>query len=98
VLQWKEESLRLLVSFKYSLRRKSLVLTSTLSTVEIGDPSKFQKRFVRNALQGVTNILSNLKMIPDDKQSADYDPVVCAKSVSLGGSYSLLFTCDLLTY
>ncbi|KAG0005580.1 hypothetical protein BGZ80_008647 [Entomortierella chlamydospora] len=49
-------------------------------TVEIGDPSRFQKRFVKNAILGVTNILSHLKMIEDDHEVQDYEPVVCAKS------------------
>ncbi|KAG0229268.1 hypothetical protein BGW42_001662 [Actinomortierella wolfii] len=49
-------------------------------TVEIGDPARFQKRFVKNALLGVTNILSSLKMIGDEHEAPDYDPVVCAKS------------------
>ncbi|KAF9108005.1 hypothetical protein BGX27_008516 [Mortierella sp. AM989] len=49
-------------------------------TVEIGDPSRFQKRFVKSAILGVTNILGHLKMIEDDHEVQDYDPVVCAKS------------------
>ncbi|KAG0319621.1 hypothetical protein BGZ99_004996 [Dissophora globulifera] len=49
-------------------------------TVEIGDPSRFQKRFAKSAILGVTNILSHLKMIEDDHEVQDYDPVVCAKS------------------
>ncbi|KAF9353448.1 hypothetical protein BGX26_008789 [Mortierella sp. AD094] len=49
-------------------------------TVEIGDPSRFQKRFVKSAILGVTNILSHLKMIEDEHEVQDYDPVVCAKS------------------
>lgn len=51
-------------------------------TVEIGDPSRFQKRFVKSAILGVTNILSHLKMVEDEHEVQDYDPVVCAKSVS----------------
>ncbi|KAF9189681.1 hypothetical protein BGZ50_000629 [Haplosporangium sp. Z 11] len=49
-------------------------------TVEIGDPSRFQKRFVKSAILGVTNILSHLKMIEDDDEVQDYEPVVCARS------------------
>ncbi|KAF9215365.1 hypothetical protein BGZ59_001545 [Podila verticillata] len=49
-------------------------------TVEIGDPSRFQKRFVKSAILGVTNILSHLKMVEDEHEVQDYDPVVCAKS------------------
>lgn len=51
-------------------------------TVEIGDPARFQKRFVKSAILGVTNILSHLKMVEDEHEVQDYDPVVCAKSVS----------------
>ncbi|KAF9184332.1 hypothetical protein BGZ49_004436 [Haplosporangium sp. Z 27] len=49
-------------------------------TVEIGDPSRFQKRFVKSAILGVTNILSHLKMIEDEHEVQDYEPVICAKS------------------
>ncbi|KAG0244144.1 hypothetical protein B0O80DRAFT_137665 [Mortierella sp. GBAus27b] len=49
-------------------------------TVEIGDPARFQKRFFKSALLGVTNILSHLKMIEDEHEVQDYDPVVCARS------------------
>ncbi|KAF9897295.1 hypothetical protein BX616_005849, partial [Lobosporangium transversale] len=49
-------------------------------TVEIGDPARFQKRFVKSAILGVTNILGHLKMIEDEHEAPDYDPVVCAKS------------------
>jgi predicted deacylase len=48
--------------------------------VEIGDPSRFQKRFVRNALLGVTQILSHLKMIPGEPDQAEFEPVVCSSS------------------
>ncbi|KAG0332910.1 hypothetical protein BG004_001053 [Podila humilis] len=44
-------------------------------TVEIGDPSRFQKRFVKSAILGVTNILSHLKMVEDEHDVQDYDPV-----------------------
>ncbi|CAJ0645855.1 7968_t:CDS:2 [Entrophospora sp. SA101] len=63
-----------------SLRGAAMERGIPAITVEIGDPSKFQKRFVKTALQGVTNILSNLKMVPDENQSPEYDPVVCARS------------------
>ncbi|KAF9365301.1 hypothetical protein BGX34_010514 [Mortierella sp. NVP85] len=49
-------------------------------TVEIGDPARFQKRFVKSAILGVTNILSHLKMVEDEHEVQDYDPVVCARS------------------
>jgi len=49
-------------------------------TVEIGNPGVFQKRFVKNALIGVTNIISSLRMIADDHSLPEYAPVICDKS------------------
>jgi predicted deacylase len=49
-------------------------------TVEIGNPGVFQKRFVKNALIGVTNIISSLRMIADDHSLAEYSPVICDRS------------------
>jgi len=37
-------------------------------TVEIGNPFKFQKRFIKHALLGVIQIMSFLKMIPFDQE------------------------------
>ncbi|KAJ1666380.1 hypothetical protein IW140_001110 [Coemansia sp. RSA 1813] len=49
-------------------------------TVEIGDPSRFHKRFIKNALLGVTNILSHLCMIPNEEADPEYEPVLCTRS------------------
>ncbi|KAJ1905039.1 hypothetical protein LPJ81_002147, partial [Coemansia sp. IMI 209127] len=49
-------------------------------TVEIGDPSRFHKRFIKNALLGVTNILSHLCMIPSEEADPEYEPVLCTRS------------------
>lgn len=50
-------------------------------TVEIGNPGVFQKRFVKNALIGVTNIISSLRMIADEHSLPEYQPVICNRSV-----------------
>ncbi|KAI8324765.1 hypothetical protein GQ54DRAFT_295933 [Martensiomyces pterosporus] len=63
-----------------SLRGAAMQRGIPAITVEIGDPSRFQKRFVKNALIGVTNILSQLRMIPDEANTPEYDPVVCTRS------------------
>ncbi|OMJ22676.1 N-alpha-acetyl-L-2,4-diaminobutyric acid deacetylase [Smittium culicis] len=72
-----------------SLRGSAMNLGIPSITVEIGDPSRFQKRFVKNALLGVTNFLSHLKMIPDEIFNAESDPTVCSRSywifASVGG-------------
>jgi len=49
-------------------------------TVEIGNPGVFQKRFVKNALIGVTNIISSLRMIDEDYSVPEYAPVICDRS------------------
>ncbi|KAI9197311.1 uncharacterized protein BJ171DRAFT_226562 [Polychytrium aggregatum] len=63
-----------------SLRGAAMSNDIPAITVEIGDPSKFQKRFVKNALLGVTNILCHLNMIPNEVDQPEYDPVVCSRS------------------
>lgn len=49
-------------------------------TVEIGNPGVFQKRFVKNALIGVTNIISSLRMIDEDHAVPEFPPVICDRS------------------
>lgn len=63
-----------------SLRSAAMAVSIPSITVEIGNPSIFQKRFVKNALLGVSNIISHLAMIPDDHQQAEFKPVICDKS------------------
>ncbi|TPX35045.1 hypothetical protein SmJEL517_g02395 [Synchytrium microbalum] len=63
-----------------SLRGAAMDLGIAAITVEIGDPSRFQKRFVKNALLGVSNILAHLQMIPLEPDLPEYHPVVCSKS------------------
>ncbi|KAJ3296781.1 hypothetical protein HDU76_006681, partial [Blyttiomyces sp. JEL0837] len=63
-----------------SLRGAAMDLGIASITVEIGDPSRFQKRFVKNALLGVSNILAHLKMIPSEPDLPEYEPVICSRS------------------
>lgn len=63
-----------------SLRSAAMAVGIPAITVEIGNPSIFQKRFVKNALLGVSNIISHLGMIPDEHQQAEFKPVICDKS------------------
>lgn len=63
-----------------SLRGAAMQRGIPAITVEIGDPSRFQKRFVKSALIGVTNILSQLRMIPDETSTPELEPVVCTRS------------------
>ena len=64
-----------------SLRGAAMQLGIPAITVEIGNPSVFQKRFVKNALLGVTNILSSLRIIPESLNTRpEYEPVICDQS------------------
>ncbi|PVU98477.1 hypothetical protein BB559_001525 [Furculomyces boomerangus] len=63
-----------------SLRGSAMNIGIPSITVEIGDPSTFQKRFVKNALLGVTNILSYLKMIPEKCMASESEHTVCSRS------------------
>ncbi|KAI9355368.1 hypothetical protein DFJ73DRAFT_276552 [Zopfochytrium polystomum] len=60
-----------------SLRGAAMDAGIAAITVEIGDPSRFQKRFIKNALLGVSNILAHLKMIP---MEPEFEPVICSRS------------------
>ncbi|KAJ2319509.1 hypothetical protein IWW52_001930 [Coemansia sp. RSA 2704] len=63
-----------------SMRGASMQRGIPAITVEVGNPSQFQKHYVKNALIGVTNILSQLRMVPDKKDPPEYTPVVCSRS------------------
>ena len=52
-------------------------------TVEIGDPSLFQYRYIKRSLVGIRNILSQLEMLKKNSSSATQKfskPVICEKS------------------
>lgn len=77
-----------------TLRSAAMALGIKAITVEIGNPLIFQKRYIRHALAGVTQIMSYLKMIPDQKEEAPpHPPTICTKSywiyTDIGG---VLFT------
>jgi len=63
-----------------SLRGAAMQFGIPAITVEIGNPGVFQKRFVKNALIGVTNIISSLRMIADDHSLPEFQPVICDRS------------------
>ncbi|KAJ1822274.1 hypothetical protein LPJ56_003105 [Coemansia sp. RSA 2599] len=63
-----------------SLRGAAMDLGIPAITVEIGDPSTFNEAYVKNALIGVTNILSQMTMLPNQETPSEYEPVVCSRS------------------
>lgn len=49
-------------------------------TVEIGDPNRFQKEVISNALDGILNTLIHLDMIEGEFEQIELKPVECDKS------------------
>ncbi|KAJ2721260.1 hypothetical protein GGI07_004093 [Coemansia sp. Benny D115] len=63
-----------------SLRGAAMNIGIPAITVEIGNPSTFDSVYVKNALVGVTNILTQMTMVPDEERPTDYEPIVCSRS------------------
>jgi len=49
-------------------------------TLEVGNPNTFQKRMIRSGIEGIHNVLVDLKMIPDEIVQAEKDSVICKRS------------------
>lgn len=49
-------------------------------TLELGDPSRFQKRMIRSGVEGVDNVLSYLRMTDDEVTEADKESILCKSS------------------
>ncbi len=52
-------------------------------TLEVGNPSIFQKRLIRSGVEGIHNVLCHLQMIDDEIEIGDKDTVICDKSLWL---------------
>ena len=49
-------------------------------TLEVGNPSTFQKRLIRSGVEGVHNVLCYLEMVEDEPVEIDKDTVLCQSS------------------
>ena len=49
-------------------------------TLEVGNPSTFQKKLIRSGVEGVHNVLCDLKMIEDEITEPEKETVLCKKS------------------
>lgn len=49
-------------------------------TLEVGNPSTFQKKLIRSGVQGIHNVLCHLGMIDDEIVTNDRETVICNKS------------------
>ncbi len=49
-------------------------------TLEVGNPSTFQKRLIRSGVDGVHNVLCHLDMVDDEIAELDKETVICKSS------------------
>ncbi len=49
-------------------------------TVEVGNPSRFQKSLIKPSIIGIYNVLSHFKMLPRLEKLPKHKPIVCSKS------------------
>ncbi len=49
-------------------------------TIEVGNPNTFQKRLIRSGVEGIHNVLSHLKMIPDEIEVPKKTTIICKSS------------------
>jgi len=49
-------------------------------TLEVGNPSTFQKKLIRSGVEGVHNVLCDLKMIEDEITPPEKETVICERS------------------
>jgi predicted deacylase len=50
-------------------------------TLELGNPSTFQKRLIRSGVDGVHNVLCHLNMVDDEIAETEKDTVICQSSI-----------------
>jgi len=49
-------------------------------TLEVGNPSIYQKRLIRSGMEGIHNVLCHLEMIDDEIEPPKKETVICEKS------------------
>ena len=52
-------------------------------TLEVGNPNTFQKKLIRSGVEGIHNVLVELKMIDDEIIEVEHETVLCKKSMWL---------------
>jgi len=64
-----------------TLRGASDALEIPAITIEVGNPSVYQKRLIRSGMEGVHNVLCHLKMVDDEIIESDKQTVICSRSM-----------------
>ncbi|MBT6888980.1 MAG: peptidase M14, partial [Gemmatimonadales bacterium] len=49
-------------------------------TIEVGDPQRFQSRFIKATRNGIWSMLADAKMLPKRKQAEPKPPIMCSSS------------------
>ena len=49
-------------------------------TLEVGNPSTFQKKLIRSGIEGIHNVLCYLNMVDDEIEKAEHETVLCNSS------------------
>lgn len=63
-----------------TLRGTAMGLNIPSVTLEIGDPQRFQPKFIKSASQGARRLLEDAKMLPKRKVNLGPLPILCEKS------------------
>lgn len=63
-----------------TLRGAADALNIPAITVEVGNPSIFQKKLIRSGVEGIHNVLSYLKMTDDEIERSNKVTVICKRS------------------
>lgn len=83
-----------------TLRGQAMEMGIPSITVEVGNPSRFQRDMVRSGLNGIRNVMRHFKMLPGRVPVPGPQPVVCSSSYWLYTDRGGLLTVrpDLATY
>lgn len=63
-----------------TLRSAAAEMGIVAITVEVGDPQRFQRAFVRSTREGIEEVLEHLGMLPDTSDPENGPPVECERS------------------
>jgi uncharacterized protein len=65
---------------KNSLRNAAITIGIPTLTIELGNPQRFQKDMILRGIEGITNVMKFIKMIPGRNVEPKREPYICEKS------------------
>lgn len=63
-----------------TLRGAAAELNIPAITLEVGNPSIYQRKLIRSGIEGIDNVLAYLKMTDDEIEPSEKEPIICKKS------------------